>query len=58
MLDLEFVLDQVDVLESKLEWAQDEVNDAITQLKTSLENFEKIKKEIGDISYRVKTKLS
>jgi hypothetical protein len=57
MVDLEFVLDQIDVLKSKLDWAQEEVDEAIVKLRVSLENFQKIQNDINSMSDKIRTKL-
>lgn len=57
MIDLEFVLDEIDVLKSKLEWAQIEISGNIKLLKASLDNYENIKKDIDDFSLKTRSKL-
>lgn len=58
MLDLEFVLDQIDVLQSKLEWAQLDICENIKTLQSSLTNYNSIKKEIDDFSNINRARLS
>lgn len=58
MVDIEFVLDQIDILKSKLDWAQEEIDEAILKLKVSLENFQSIQNEINVMSERIRSKLS
>ena len=57
MLDLENAMEMIEVLETKLEWIQDDISRHIKELMLSLKKYEEVKKELIQEMEKVKTKI-